>query len=118
MDKQGTRKSFLNENLKKIKKWPIKKKRRFSLIAAILLTVLIIIFNFGINTIWKEKKPKRNFNNNSMKSFQSSFSNIFNIAKPALNQIFSSSTQTEKIIDQINSISSSSDRVSNVVEWN
>ena len=68
---------------------------------------------------------KTGFNqNNPINTIKESFSQIYNEAKPSLDQIFGSSTQdtttqtgqTGEIIDQINSTSSSFSTSSEVVE--
>ena len=94
-------KNFLNG----VKKWPLHKKRNFALFLAIALTVLIVILNFALNSIWNENKddiPRKNVQFESMKK---SFSEIFDQAGSALEQTISSSTQ---IIDQIKSATTSS----------
>jgi predicted PurR-regulated permease PerM len=102
--------------LDKVKRWPMKKKRIFSISLAVFLTVLIIVLNSAINLIWKDEMINKTTNkNNPIKLIQESFSKIFNVAKPALDQVFGSSTG-DKIIDQTNSASSSFSTTSNVVE--
>ena len=101
----------------KIRKWPIEKKRVFSISMALFLTILIIILNSGLNLIWKDETKNTNVynKNNPINTIQKSFSDILNEAKPALDQIFGSSTEDisassapiEKTVDQINSTSSS-----------
>ncbi|MFH1454767.1 MAG: hypothetical protein ABIF22_00340 [bacterium] len=112
----------------KARKWPVEKKRMFSIVLAIFFTFLIIIFNSGINLIWKDETQNITFSKNGpINSIQKSFSEILNKAKPMLEQVFSSSTEassimsgqtegTGEIIDQTNSTSSSFSTTSNVVE--
>ena len=111
--------------LNKIRKWPIKKKRIFSVSFAIFFTILIIILNYNINLTWKNEPNNHIYDKNSpISTIQESLSKIFDQAKPALDQIFGtstgnlsiSSTSTENAIDQINSTSSSFDTSSNIVE--
>jgi len=100
--------------LEKMKKWPIDKKRIFSLSLAIFITVLILIISLKINSIGKfESQGINNIQNNPISSLQESFSQIFNEAKPMLDQVIGSSSQ---LIEQINSTSSSFSSSSNVVE--
>ncbi len=99
--------------LDQIKEWSVRKKKIFSITLAVFFTVLIIILNSGINLIWKDETQNRNSAaNNPINSIEESFSKIFNQIKPVLDQTFSGST-TEKIIDQINSASSSFSTTSN-----
>ncbi len=93
--------NFINE----IKKWPLQKKRNFSLFLAILLTVLVIILNFALNAVWSEKKDDIPRKNAQFESMKNSFSEIFDQAGSALEQTFSSSTE---IIEQIKLASTSS----------
>ena len=91
--------------LDKIKRWPIEKKRIFSISVAVFLTILIIVLNSALNLLWKDDIPKVNYaQNETISSMKTSFLDLFNTAAPSLEQAFSSSTQ---IIDQINSTSSS-----------
>ena len=90
---------------------------------AVFLTILIIILNSGLNLIWKDDTKNINtYNkNNPINTIQESFSQIYNEAKPALDQIFGSSTQntateTEQIIDQTNSTPSSLSTSSDMVK--
>lgn len=95
----------------------MEKKRIFSISLAIFFTILILIFNYSLNLIWKEEKNNiRIYDKNSpINTIQESFSKIFSNAKPVLEQVFSSSTK-DKIIDQINLASSSFSTISNIVE--
>lgn len=108
--------------LEKIRKWPIEKKRIFSISIAIFFTILVIILNSGINIIWKDETKNTAFDkNNPINLLQDSISKIYNEAKPVLDQVFGSSTndsssQTDKIVDQTNSTSSSFSTTSNIVE--
>ena len=111
--------------IKKIRSWPIEKKRIFSLSLAVFLTVIVIIFNSAIGLIWKNETKNRSDNaNNPFKTIQDSFSEIINIAKPALEKAFSSSTENlsgtstgtgQEIIDQNNLATSSLGTSTNVV---
>jgi hypothetical protein len=109
--------------INRIKKWSIKKKRIFTISVALFLTILIIFLNSVINSLWKDETKDNNFSgkNNPITSIKESFEKMFEQAKPILEQAFSSSTQniateTEKIIDQNNSTSSSFSTTSNIVE--
>ena len=107
--------------LEKIKRWPFGKKRIFSIFSAIFLTILIIIFNQSINSIWKNDASSEIVKNNQINSIQESLSQIISQATPILDQAFGSSTedmatQTANSIDQINSTTSSSTATSSVVE--
>ncbi len=84
-----------NNFINRIREWPIEKKRTFSIVLAIFLTLLIIILNFSINFVWKdETKENILINSNSpINSLQQSFSKIWNEAQPAFNNIFSTSTK-------------------------
>ena len=111
--------NFLSE----IKKWPIEKKRIFSISVAVFLTILIIILNSALNLIWKEEVPRNKLldKNGPINTMQESFSKIFEEAKPALEQIFGTSTdsisgQGGEIVDQINTATTSFSTTSNVVE--
>lgn len=111
---------IMNNIINRIRKWPIERKRIFSVLLAVFLTVLIIIFNFSFNSIWKDNTKNTFINNNSINKIQKSFSEIIDESTPILEQIFSTSsqetiTETDKIIDQINSASSSLSTSSNVV---
>ena len=94
----------------KIRKWPAKKKRIFSISLAIFLTFLILILNSAINLIWKDEVKVKD---NSLYSLKESISEIVNQSKPLIDQTISSSTE---IIDQINSASSSTSTSTNIVE--
>jgi predicted PurR-regulated permease PerM len=107
----------------KIKKWSIKKKRIFAISIALFLTILVIVLNSVINSLWKDEARKNNFSdkNNPITSIKELFTKIINEAKPILGQVFGSSTQdkssgTSQIIDQNNSTSSSFSTTSNIVE--
>jgi hypothetical protein len=103
----------------KIRKWPIEKKRTFSIIAAVFLTILIIVLNSGINLLWKDEAKHNNYSdkNNPINQIQESFAKIFNQVKPVLDQAFSSSTQnTPQVINQNNSGTSSFGTTSNIIE--
>jgi predicted PurR-regulated permease PerM len=109
--------------LSKIKKWPIERKRTLAISLALFLTIIVIVINSLINSIWPDNSKKANLsgNNNPLKSLEESFSKIFEQAKPILDRAFSSSTQntatdTSLIIDQNNSTSSSLSTSSNIVE--
>ena len=92
--------------LKIIRKWPIEKKRIFSISVAVFLTILIIVLNSAINIIWKDDVPKNNYvQKEAINSIKESFSDILNTAAPALEQVFGSTTE---IIDQIKLASTSS----------
>jgi predicted PurR-regulated permease PerM len=113
---------IVNNLISKIRKWPIEKKRIFSISLALFFTVLVIILNFVLNMMWKAEEPSNRLSdeNSSISDIQESFSKIFQEAKPALDQIFSSSTDTipqspREIIDQINSTSTSFSTTSDVV---
>lgn len=107
--------NFFTETLHGVRKWPLERKRVFSISVAIFLTILIIILNSVINLVWKdEPKDIIYTKNNPVDTVQESLSKFFNEAKPILDQAFSSSSQY-KIIDQINSTSSSFSTTSNVV---
>ena len=94
-----------NNIINKVRKWPIEKKRFFSIFFAVFLTIIIIILNFALNLLWKDDTPKINYaQNQAISSMKESFSNVFNKAGPVLEQAFGS---TSEIIDQINSTSSS-----------
>ncbi len=107
--------------IRKIRRWPTEKRRIFSILLAIFLTIFIIILNSGINLIWKDDAKNNDFmKNNAINSIQESLSGIINEAKPAFDNIFGSSTNksatgTEEIIDQSNATSSSFSTTSNVV---
>ena len=112
-----------NNLISRIRKWPIEKKRIFSILVAVFLTILIIVLNSALNIIWKDetKNIPLNNKNSPINTIQESFSKIFSEAKPILDQAFGSSTsgqlnQTGEIIDQINSTSSSFSTTSNIVE--
>lgn len=109
--------------LSTIKKWPIEKKRIFSISVAIFLTILIIILNSALNLIWKEEVPRNKLldKNSPINTMQESFSRIFEEAKPALEQIFGTSSdnigeQGAEIVDQINTATTSFSTTSNIVE--
>ena len=129
----------MNKIINRIRKWSIERKRIFSISIAIFLTILIIILNSGINILWKKESNNRfSAENNSINLIKESFKKIFDIAKPALEQAISSSTEIfsalsaqpasstsstteqiekeEKIVDQINSTSSSFGTSSGVIE--
>ena len=102
--------------INKIKKWPIEKKRIFSISVALFFTILIIILGFNVSSVWKDEATNTNLNkDNLINSIQKSISEIFDKAKPILDQAFSSSTQKEEETGQINSISSSFSTTSNIV---
>ena len=108
--------------LEKLKKWPIGKKRIFSVSLALFLTVFIIIVNFGINSVWVDDvKYEGIIKNNSIDSLQESLKQIINQARPVLDQTFGSSTastsaQNGTTTYQINSTSSSFSTGTNIVE--
>ena len=111
--------------LNKIRKWPIEKKRIFSISVAVFLTIIIIILNYGLNLVWRDESNNIvDTQNNPIDTIQDSLSKIVDQAKPILDQAFSSSTQemttqatqTDEIIDQINSTSSSFGTTSDVVQ--
>ena len=100
----------------KIKKLSFETKRTLAIILAILLTIIIIILNSTVGYLWKDDsvgdvKSK----NDPIKSIQESVSQIINSAKPIIDEAFSSTTK-EKIMEQINSASSSTSTTTNVVE--
>ena len=100
----------------KIKKLSFETKRMLAIILAILLTIIIIILNSTVGYLWKDDsvgdvKSK----NDPIKSIQESVSQIINSAKPIIDEAFSSTTK-EKIMQQINSASSSTSTTTNVVE--
>ena len=100
--------------LEKIKSWPIEKKRIFSILLAVFLTILIIVLNSGINLLWKDEVQNKVFNKNSpVNSIKESFSQIFSDVGSVTEQISSSTAQ---LIDQIKSASSSFSTSSNIVE--
>lgn len=101
-----------------IRKWPAEKKRIFSIALALFITFLIIIFNAGMNLLWKDETKV--VKNNPLNSLQESFSKVVEQASPTLEQVFSATqemaTQTQAIIDQINAAPSSFSTTSNIVE--
>lgn len=99
--------------IKGIKSWPIEKKRIFSVSVALILTILIIVLNSGINLLWGDKKTNNiSDKNNPVNTLSESFSKIFNDFQSVTKQISSSTTI---IMDQINSTSSSLSTGTNVV---
>lgn len=109
--------NFLSKILHQIKGWPIEKKRTFSLSLALFFTILIIILNSAFNLVWKDDVKKINYvQDNAISSMKKSFSEILNTTKPAIDRIFSSSSQVSEIVDQINSTSSSFSTSANVVQ--
>ena|ERR1035437_7700508 len=100
--------------IKKIKSWSIEKKRIFSISIALVLTILIIVFNSGINLLWKDKTQKKNIDT-PLNSIQKSFSEIINESKPIFEKAFSSSTFNE-IVKQNSQSTSSSSTSTNIVE--
>lgn len=94
---------------KRIKSWSIEKKRFFSISCAIFLTIIIIILNAKVNTVWK----KDNIKNNSVDNIQNSVLEIVNQAKPLFDQAMSSTTE---IIDQSKGTSSTSTATTSIVE--
>ncbi|MFA5651852.1 MAG: hypothetical protein WC933_00615 [Candidatus Paceibacterota bacterium] len=97
--------------LEKIKGWPIEKKRIFSILLAVFLTILIIVLNSGINLLWKDEAQNKVFNKNSpINSIKESFSQIFGDVESIAKQVSSSTAQ---LIDQIKSASSSFSTSSN-----
>jgi predicted PurR-regulated permease PerM len=99
--------------IKKIRSWPIKKKRAFSISVALFITILIIIFNTAINLIWENEVEVKT--NNSFISVAKSFSKIFEEAEPIFNKIINNSRNSD-IINQTNSTSSIFSTTSNIVE--
>lgn len=112
--------------IEKIKKWPTDKKRFFSISIAVFLTILIIVLNSAVNTVWKENKQKNNsiYKNSQIKQIQESFSEIINNANKTLDDLkannlattTSQTTQTENTTNQTNSTSSSLISTSSIVE--
>lgn len=112
--------------LDNIKKLPIGEKRTFSFLVAGFLTVLIIVFNYGISFLWKDE-VKDNYmvsKNEAIDSFKESFDKSFSILTSALERNFTSSGTNQQIasglnelVDQMSSTStSSSSTSSNIVE--
>ena len=105
-----------------IKKLSFEQKRILAISVAVLLTVIIIIINSLINSVWKDDSVGAvKSKNDQIKSLQQSVSEIINQAKPIIDQTFGSSTQntasgTEQIIGQNNSTSSSVSSSSNIVQ--
>jgi len=96
---------MLTKILKTIQRWPIEKKKFFAILLAIFFTILILLLNFCINSIWEDKSPKTNYlQENAFSSMKESFSRLFDEARPALDRAISSTTE---IIDQISSTTSS-----------
>jgi predicted PurR-regulated permease PerM len=114
--------------LKKIKKWSAEKKRIFALCVAIFLTILVLVLNSAISSLWKGKITNKYVDNSPFTSIKESFSEMFSKEKPLLMQALSSSTQAIKQTnqqastsiatssDQTNSTSSSLSSSTNVVE--
>jgi hypothetical protein len=101
--------------LKKIKRWPIEKKRIFAFSGAIFFTILIIIFNSGINVLWKDKTTNKYIDNTPFNSIKESLSEIANETKPILEKAFNSTT-SRIIIEQNTQSTSSSSTTPNVVK--
>ncbi len=114
--------------LKKIKRWSAEKKRIFALCVAIFLTILVLVLNSAISSLWKGKITNKYVDNSPFTSIKESFSEMFSKEKPLLMQALSSSTQAIKQTnqqastsiatssDQTNSTSSSLSSSTNVVE--
>lgn len=106
--------------LDRVKKWPVERKRIFSISLAVFLTILVIILNISINQIWKKDIPVTSYKQKeAIKSLQESFSQIFEQIKPTLDQfnsVVASSSNSNEIIDQINATTSSFSTTSNIVE--
>ena len=92
--------------LKKLRKWPIDKKRILALSIAAFLTILVIVINAAINIIWKDNTPIKKVDNTPFETIGKSFSDIINGFKPAFDQAFGSSTKISG--NNIQSTSSSS----------
>ena len=107
---------MLNKIVKVIRKLPVEKKRILGIFLALILTILIIILSLAINSIGRDDEKIVPYDQvNPITSIQESVSEIFNKAKPILEQAFSSTTK-EKIMEQINPASSSTSTATNVVE--
>ena len=103
-----------NNLISRIRNWPIEKKKFFSILIAIVLTILIVVLNMYFNSIWQDETPKTNYlQENAINSMQKSFSNVLNEIQPTINHAISSSTQ---LLDEIKSASSSVSSSSNVVQ--
>ena len=100
--------------LKKIKSWPIEKKRIFAFSVAVFLTILVIVFNSALNLIWKSEVSNKVASQISpISTIEESFSELFSEASPVLSRAISSSSE---IINQINSTTSSLTATTSVVE--
>ena len=102
---QDKNKNFFIAVFTSIKKWSIEKKRIFSLIVAVVLTILIIVLTSAINLLWKEEVPKKIYDKNSpTNTIKDSFSEIFDQIQSVTALISSSTSQAQ---NQINSAPSS-----------
>ncbi len=121
-------KNIFGKTLYRIKKWSAEKKRIFALCMAIFLTILVLVLNSAISSLWKGKITNKYVDNSPFTSIKESFSEMFSKENPILMQALSSSTQainqtssqssssSATSSDQMNSASSSLSSSTNVVE--
>src|SRR6187455_1265033 len=108
--------------LDEIKKWPIEKKRNFSIIVAVFLTLLIVGLNYGVGLVWKEPVRESIFSgeNNPINKLSESFKRNLEIIQPMLDKAFGTnsvlmSSTTKSLLEDMASTTSSSSTSSNVV---
>lgn len=101
------------EWLKNVKKWPIEKKRKFSILTAIFLTFLILILNFAVDKLWSNEANISSSQYWPTYQIKESFSKFYNEFQDIAKQF---SSGTKEIIDQINTASSSFSTTTNIVE--
>lgn len=105
-----------------VKKWPIEKKRNFSIIVAVFLTLLIIGINYSVNLVWHDDETVNTYaeKDNPINKLSEEFKKNLDIVQPALDKAFTdmqSPTTTAAAEKFINSMASSSlSTSSNVVE--
>lgn len=110
------------KQLEKVKNWPIEKKRNFSIIVAVFLTLLVIGINYSVNIFWPDDKPVNVYEaqNNPINKLAESFKKNLDIVQPTIDKAFadmqspSTTAATEQFIKSISSSSLSTS--SNVVE--
>jgi predicted PurR-regulated permease PerM len=96
--------NFFIKTLNRIRKWPDERKRNFSLMIAILLTILIIVFNVAVNMLWKDNVPKKNYQKEPFSEMKESFSQAFSSSESMIQQ---ASSNTAQIVSQLSTTSSS-----------
>jgi len=96
--------------LAKIKKLPNKTKRLLAILSAFLLTIILISINVLISSIWREEPKIVPYNQEDpIKSMANSFTKIFNVVQPMLdNSIKNISQVKDEIISEMNATSSTS----------